>query len=144
MFKIAGSALIILAAVILFSQKTFKLYFTYKFLEAISELIHKILYENSSNLPYKKLFEKLNFNADTFISDSICNRYINTNEISRADDFLKNLGKRDNESEIKYLEFNLNYFENKKNDLFKKYAETQKINILCGLASGIFISIILI
>jgi len=144
MFKLTGSVLIIMAAVFLLNQKTIELYFTLKFLSAVSELLHKILYENNSNLTYRDLFVKLNFNADKFITDNKCNRYIDKTELDRVLLFMNNLGKRDKEAEIKYLEHNLSYFENKRNILQKKYAETQKVHLLYGLTVGIFISIILI
>jgi len=144
MFKAAGSVMIICSSVFIFCQKTLKCYFTYKFLQNLAEIIQKIQFENSANLTYKKLFEKINFDKNIFFANTNANVYIQNKEIILAESFFAELGKRDKKSEEDYIDYNLKKFIRISQEYQKKYNETKKAHLMCGVAAGLLVIIFLI
>ena len=144
MFKFAGCMLIILSSVMIFSTKVLESYFTYRFLMKGESIAEKLMCEKGTNLSYEKLFEKIGFEKNKYYLTAEENRYINRKEYLSVRDFLDNLGKRDADSEYKYIEINLKNIKRQKDMYYKTYCEDRKIYMLSGAATGVFISIILI
>ena len=144
MSEIAGGLLVMCSTVFLCSKKIFENYFTYKFIYEILDIIIKIQYENGSNLPYSKLYEKIGFDYTAFFDKTKTNGYVKYNEIEQAQKFFKNLGKRDKNSEKEYIEYNRLIIERKCKSYYSKYSEIKKSHFICGIAAGLLIIIFFI
>ena len=77
---------------------------------------------------------------------SVCrkNNYIKKEEIDFVNDFFSNLGKRDTESEEKYIQYYLEKLIAKQDIYYKQYCKDNKIYGMCGISLGLFIIIFLI
>ena len=144
MFKFAGCVLVILSSVMIFSTKVLESYFTYRFLLKSENIAEKLLCEKGTNLSYEKLFAKIGFDKKEYYLAAGKNRYIKQKEYIYVRDFWDNLGKRDADSEYKYIEINLKNIKRQKDMYYKTYCDDRKVYTLSGAAIGVFISIILI
>ena len=73
-------------------------------------------------MKYEKLFEKIGFEKNKYYLTAEENSYINRKEYLSVRDFLDNLGKRDADSEYKYIEINLNNIKRQKDIYYKTYS----------------------
>lgn len=144
MFEIAGSLLIMLSTVFLCSQRIFENYFTYRFLNLVFDVIVKIQYENGCNIPYSRVYEKIGFDYTAFFAKAKSNGYVKRSEIEFVQKFFSNLGKRDNNSEKAYIEYNRSVIERKSQSYYSTYNEIKKSHFICGIAAGLLIIIFFI
>lgn len=144
MFKLAGSILVLISTVFISSQKVLECYFTYRFLQAVTDIIKTIQFENSTNIPYAQLYMKIGFDKYIFFAKANSNGYIVHREIENAKNFFDNLGKRDKLAEKEYLNYNAEIFQAKAEEFYDRFNRVKKTHILCGMAVGLFIIIFLI
>ena len=144
MLKLAGSILLLCSTVFISSQKVLECYFTYKFLDKICDVIRLLQFENSTNLPYKQVFEKIKFDKNNFFTKVKSNGYILRKEVKDAEIFFDNLGKRDKISEIEYINYSYEIFKLKSKEYFDRYNQIKKPYLIAGVAAGLVIIIVLI
>ena len=144
MFKLAGSIMIILSSVFIFSRKSIVNYCTADFLKHIVNIIQQIDYKKFRNLSYDTLFKEIGFDYEKEFEKYSKNIFICQKEIDTVNEFFGNIGKRDREAENKYLKYSLETFDNKQKEYFKAYTDCRKINLLGGMAMGLFIVLFLI
>ncbi|MBQ5313578.1 MAG: hypothetical protein J6K30_05955, partial [Oscillospiraceae bacterium] len=104
----------------------------------------KIIFEKNVNMVYEEIFSKLKFDWKNYISVCRKNNYINKEEIDFVNNFFSNLGKRDTESEEKYIQYYLERLIAKQDIYYKQYCKDNKIYGMCGISLGLFIIIFLI
>ena len=144
MFKLSGCVFIMISAYYFFNTGTFTHYFTYKFLDKITTVIKKLMYEKNTGLPYREIFLKIDFEWCNYYKKIKQNRYVKDNEIETVNEFFTGLGKRDALSEEKYIEYYRDVFLSKKDEYLNKYKETKKAGSVCGIALGLFIIIVML
>ena len=144
MYKIVGSIFIVLSSYMIFNRTILENYYTYKFLKMNVTIVQKILFEKNVNMVYEEIFSKLKFDWKNYISVCRKNNYIKKEEIDFVNDFFSNLGKRDTESEEKYIQYYLEKLITKQDIYFKQYCKDNKIYGMCGISIGLFIIIFLI
>ena len=144
MYKIVGSIFIVLSSYMIFNRTILENYYTYKFLKMNVTIVQKILFEKNVNMVYEEIFSKLKFDWKNYISVCRKNNYIKKEEIDFVNDFLSNLGKRDTESEEKYIQYYLEKLITKQDIYYKQYCKDNKIYGMCGISLGLFIIIFLI
>lgn len=143
MFKLIGSALILISAIFVFSQKILKYYYTYKFLDTTAQILQKILYEKNTGKTYSQIFNTVGIHPDEYISSAQKNGYIVKAEVSYAKSFFENLGRRNSITEEKYILNTLNSIQRNREEYYEKYCSDRKLHILCGGSIGIMIVILL-
>lgn len=144
MYKIVGSIFIVLSSYMIFNRTILENYYTYKFLKMNVTIVQKILFEKNVNMVYEEIFSKLKFDWKNYISVCRKNNYIKKEEIDFVNDFFSNLGKRDTESEEKYIQYYLEKLITKQDIYYKQYCKDNKIYGMCGISIGLFIIIFLI
>ena len=144
MFKFAGALMVLGSTVFLFSQKVLEKYFTYKFLDDTYKILQKIHQENSSNISYNKIFENIRFDYHKYIEKANGNGYINKLEIKYVKNIFENLGKHNSISEQILIQNYMDNIDYKKQNYFTEYSNIKKTHILCGIAAGLFVVILLI
>ena len=144
MFKLAGCLLVLCSTVFISCQKVLENYYTYKFLNDIYHTVRKIQYENSINMPYSRIFERIKFKKDDYMTKAKTNGYINRDEIITVQMFFDNLGKRDRMAECEYISQNKDNFKARAQHYLEDYNNIKKTHLLCGIACGLFIIIFLI
>ncbi len=144
MYKIVGSIFIVLSSYMIFNRTILENYYTYKFLKMNVTIVQKILFEKNVNMVYEEIFSKLKFDWKNYISVCRKNNYIKKEEIDFVNDFFSNLGKRDTESEEKYIQYYLEKLITKQDIYYKQYCKDNKIYGMCGISLGLFIIIFLI
>ena len=144
MYKIVGSIFIVLSSYMIFNRTILENYYTYKFLKMNVTIVQKILFEKNVNMVYEEIFSKLKFDWKNYISVCRKNNYINKEEIDFVNNFFSNLGKRDTESEEKYIQYYLERLIAKQDIYYKQYCKDNKIYGMCGISLGLFIIIFLI
>lgn len=144
MFKLIGSAMVIISSIFLFTSKVFENFFTCKFIEKVTDIIQKMQYETASNQPYDKIFEKIRFSPDGFIKKAYSNGYIDKQEIKNTQEFFNGLGSRDSISEQQYIVYSLDTFKRKHKHYYDRYNADKKVYTLCGISAGFFIIIFFI
>ena len=144
MYKIVGSIFIVLSSYMIFNRTILENYYTYKFLKMNVTIVQKILFEKNVNMVYEEIFSKLKFDWKNYISVCRKNNYIKKEEIDFVNDFFSNLGKRDTESEEKYIQYYLEKLISKQDIYYKQYCKDNKIYGMCGISLGLFIIIFLI
>ncbi len=144
MYKIVGSIFIVLSSYMIFNRTILENYYTYKFLKKNVTIVQKILFEKNVNMVYEEIFSKLKFDWKNYISVCRKNNYIKKEEIDFVNDFFSNLGKRDTESEEKYIQYYLEKLITKQDIYYKQYCKDNKIYGMCGISLGLFIIIFLI
>lgn len=144
MYKIVGSIFIVLSSYMIFNRTILENYYTYKFLKMNVTIVQKILFEKNVNMVYEEIFSKLKFDWKNYISVCRKNNYIKKEEIDFVNDFFSNLGKRDTESEEKYIQYYLEKLITKQDIYYKQYCKDNKIYGMCGISLGLFIIILLI
>ena len=128
----------------IFNRTILENYYTYKFLKMNVTIVQKILFEKNANMVYEEIFSKLKFDWKNYISVCKKNNYIKKEEIDFVNDFFSNLGKRDTESEEKYIQYYLEKLITKQDIYYKQYCKDNKIYGMCGISLGLFIIIFLI
>ncbi|MBQ5324389.1 MAG: hypothetical protein J6J58_02970 [Oscillospiraceae bacterium] len=128
----------------IFNRTILENYYTYKFLKMNVTIVQKILFEKNVNMVYEEIFSKLKFDWKNYISVCRKNNYINKEEIDFVNNFFSNLGKRDTESEEKYIQYYLERLIAKQDIYYKQYCKDNKIYGMCGISLGLFIIIFLI
>ena len=121
MYKIVGSIFIVLSSYMIFNRTILENYCTYKFLKMNVTIVQKILFEKNVNMVYEEIFSKLKFDWKNYISVCRKNNYIKKEEIDFVNDFFSNLGKRDTESEEKYIQYYLEKLITKQDIYYKQY-----------------------
>ena len=144
MYKIVGSIFIVLSSYMIFNRRILENYYTYKFLKKNVTMVQKIVFEKNVNMVYEEIFSKLKFDWKNYISVCRKNNYIKKEEIDFVNDFFSNLGKRDTESEEKYIQYYLEKLITKQDIYYKQYCKDNKIYGMCGISLGLFIIIFLI
>ena len=144
MYKIVGSIFIVLSSYMIFNRTILENYYTYKLLKMNVTIVQKILFEKNVNMVYEEIFSKLKFDWKNYISVCRKNNYIKKEEIDFVNDFFSNLGKRDTESEEKYIQYYLEKLITKQDIYYKQYCKDNKIYGMCGISLGLFIIIFLI
>jgi len=144
MYKIVGSIFIVLSSYMIFNRTILENYYTYKFLKMNVTIVQKIIFEKNINIVYEEIFSKLKFDWKNYISVCRKNNYIKKEEIDFVNDFFSNLGKRDTESEEKYIQYYLEKLITKQDIYYKQYCKDNKIYGMCGISLGLFIIIFLI
>ena len=144
MYKIVGSIFIVLSSYMIFNRRILENYYTYKFLKKNVTMVQKIVFEKNVNMVYEEIFSKLKFDWKNYISVCRKNNYIKKEEIDFVNDFFSNLGKRDTESEEKYIQYYLEKLIAKQDIYYKQYCKDNKIYGMCGISLGLFIIIFLI
>ena len=95
-------------------------------------------------MTYTDVFRKIEFDKKSFLKKAKTNGYIVRSEIKAAETFFDNLGKRDTSAEKHYIDFNLQIFTNKSREYKEKHNQIKKTHLLCGIAAGLLIIIVLI
>ena len=144
MYKIVGSIFIVLSSYMIFNRTILENYYTYKFLKKNVTIVQKIAFEKNINMVYEEIFSKLKFDWKNYISVCRKNNYIKKEEIDFVNDLFSNLGKRDTESEEKYIQYYLEKLIAKQDIYYKQYCKDNKIYGMCGISLGLFIIIFLI
>ncbi|MBP1551737.1 MAG: hypothetical protein J6C04_05605 [Oscillospiraceae bacterium] len=144
MYKIVGIIFIVISSYMIFNRTILENYYTYKFLKMNVTIVQKILFEKNANMVYEEIFSKLKFDWKNYISVCKKNNYIKKEEIDFVNDFFSNLGKRDTESEEKYIQYYLEKLITKQDIYYKQYCKDNKIYGMCGISLGLFIIIFLI
>jgi len=144
MYKIVGSIFIVLSSYMIFNRTILENYYTYKFLKMNVTIVQKIIFEKNINIVYEEIFSKLKFDWKNYISVCRKNNYIKKEEIDFVNDFFSNLGKRDTESEEKYIQYYLEKLITKQDIYYKQYCKDNKIYGMCGISLGLYIIIFLI
>ncbi len=144
MYKIVGSIFIVLSSYMIFNRTILENYYTYKFLKMNVTIVQKILFEKNVNMVYEEIFSKLKFDWKNYISVCRKNNYIKKEGVDFVNDFFSNLGKRDTESEEKYIQYYLEKLITKQDIYYKQYCKDNKIYGMCGISLGLFIIIFLI
>jgi len=144
MYKVVGSIFIVLSSYMIFNRTILENYYTYKFLKKNVTIVQKIAFEKNINMVYEEIFSKLKFDWKNYISVCRKNNYIKKEEIDFVNDFFSNLGKRDTESEEKYIQYYLEKLITKQDIYYKQYCKDNKIYGMCGISLGLFIIIFLI
>ena len=144
MYKIVGSIFIVLSSYMIFNRTILENYYTYKFLKKNVTIVQKIAFEKNINMVYEEIFSKLKFDWKNYISVCRKNNYIKKEEIDFVNDFFSNLGKRDTESEEKYIQYYLEKLITKQDIYYKQYCKDNKIYGMCGISLGLYIIIFLI
>ena len=144
MYKIVGSIFIVLSSYMIFNRTILENYYTYKFFKMNVTIVQKILFEKNINMVYEEIFSKLKFDWKNYISVCRKNNYIKKEEIDFVNDLFSNLGKRDTESEEKYIQYYLEKLIAKQDIYYKQYCKDNKIYGMCGISLGLFIIIFLI
>jgi len=144
MYKVVGSIFIVLSSYMIFNRTILENYYTYKFLKKNVTIVQKIAFEKNINMVYEEIFSKLKFDWKNYISVCRKNNYIKKEEIDFVNDLFSNLGKRDTESEEKYIQYYLEKLIAKQDIYYKQYCKDNKIYGMCGISLGLFIIIFLI
>ncbi|MBQ5313262.1 MAG: hypothetical protein J6K30_04330, partial [Oscillospiraceae bacterium] len=121
----------------IFNRTILENYYTYKFLKMNVTIVQKILFEKNVNMVYEEIFSKLKFDWKNYISVCRKNNYIKKEEIDFVNDFFSNLGKRDTESEEKYIQYYLEKLITKQDIYYKQYCKDNKIYGMCGISLGL-------
>lgn len=144
MYKIIGGVFVVFASYMIFNKTILENYYTYKFLKKSMSIVQQLEFENNVKMTYKELFAKLNFDWEKYVADCTLNLYIKKEEIDFVTEFFTNLGKRDTESEEKYIHYCLEKLIVKQDLYYKQYCKDNKIYGVCGISIGLFIIIFLI
>lgn len=138
MYKILGSALIIIAVMVITTEKLVKNWMLYEYL---SEVVIT-LYELKNNCKLGKSFINSTKKLD-IKNKSVFNNFYNP-VIEKTEFYLKEIGKRNKTEELEYIQYIINQTERYKEEYRKVISDNKKTTVLTAFSLGIIIVIVLI
>ena len=144
MFKLAGGIMITAASFFIFNINVYRDYCTYTFLDKTLDVIRHIAGESGMNYTYEKVFEKINFNPDTFVDKALQSGCVYSKEAMAVKEFFSQLGKRSRGAEQQYINYAAEKFTDKKQYYSKRYHTNRKVYGISGMSVGIMLTLLLI
>lgn len=144
MYKLTGTILIFISVTGIFCKRNINHYFTYKYLEEITDILLLLKSACQMGKTYNSVWSAADFDRFRIYNSEFKHFLVEKRLYERAENLIASAGQRNRKAEMEFLDYSLEEIKSEYQKYKNSYEAERKNALLCGLAVSALIVIVII